>query len=151
MSIISALIGGVLAMLGGFMSEGFRTKRDKSKWIRDNSASLYFELITLLESISIALTVEQTDHFDENAVIADTETFNDRLEHLSSFMDNNAGRIIVFVPNEIYKELMYLKRELYQCSQEKEFEMQDLYGSVHYKTVLHAKTIAHNLKDTLLQ
>lgn len=145
-SIVSSLIGGLMALCGVIIAETYHDRTEKSKWIRETRADLYFDLITQLEAIDIPIII---DH--DKKISVNVEEINNRIEILSDYLSTNAGKIIVFVPNSTYSELMRLRAELYKCSQDNQIDMMHIKESEQWKNISHAKSIILQLKNELLK
>ena len=116
--VIGTILGGLLSFAGGFVSNVYANRKEHAIWLRNQRVNLFCELIAELESINIPVICSPETESKTKIMNIDTNEIELRLNLLSNYITENAGRLILFLPDGLYSELMKLQAELYSALSE---------------------------------
>ena len=150
-AIICALIGGVFALVGGWLSSHFEKKNSDTRWKRDQKFKIYVEVIGLLKKLKIpCLATEQA--LKEQKIILDIEELNIWVNSLHLYIEEQNACLYLYLPKKVYKELIILSSEIVDVIEnpvKQSFSFEELKNSSVFKALDHANRISTSLKADL--
>lgn len=147
--VISSFVGGALSLAGVYLSEHQRQRREYKNWKRNNSTELIIEMIKYLELLNIPVAPLDNCENNSHLLKIDTNGVIKQIDNLAEFLDENAGRIKVFIPEKMSKELMHLRNELFIATQEQSVDCLNIRESRIGNAITHAHSISNELKGLL--
>lgn len=149
--VVGTVLGGLLSFAGGFASNVYANSKENAIWLRNQRVTLFCELINELESINIPIIYDPEVDPKTRLKSIDTNEVETRLNHLSNYITENVGKLIIFLPDGLYSELMKLQAELNSALSEKSVDIAEIEKSCLWTTIKHAKEIIHSLKSELVK
>ena len=116
LSLISVIVGSAAATAGSLVIQRFISKKEKMVWLNEQKLDLYLDLIAILDSLEVRVEAVSNRAGNKVEVTVDTQYLVSVLQNIVSFMDENNGRIFVFVPEKIVADIHKLRGKLYSAS-----------------------------------
>lgn len=116
LSLISVIVGSVATTAGSLVIQRFISKKEKMVWLNEQKLDLYLDLIAILDSLEVRVEAVSNRAGNKVEVTVDTQYLVSVLQNIVSFMDENNGRIFVFVPEKIVADIHKLRGKLYSAS-----------------------------------
>ena len=151
--IFSAILGGLLALLGSVIATFLSIKHSDREWKRSKKHSVCCALIQELKTVKITCLAND-EPLNNQQIILDVEEINSKLEKLSEFIEKNLADIYVFAPKGTYNNLIRLQSQIYTIISNTEYQkidLKDFKESKIYSAINEAQSIAQTLKDDLLK
>lgn len=149
---LSALLGGLLAIISSIVAQHYQYRKEKNLWLNEKRVDLYADLISLLDSIEIRVQ----PIFNESLSIVEVKTEVDyvksKLAELTDFLDNNNGKLFLYLPKGVNGDLMKLRGSIYSVisdEQKQTIDLANFKNSEIYKIVEHAIKISETLKHEI--
>ena len=155
-SLASAVIGGLMTLLGIIIAHKLQSKKEKEQWKTDKQYEVFCELIGILDSIDIQIKVDadiQTMKTTASAY-ADADYFNIKLNEINTYIERNKAALFIFMPTEIYSKLMKFNGRIYKLisnQQAQVINFEDFYNTNAFKLIKEAKGIAVQIKSEILK
>ena len=154
--IVSAITGGLISAVPllicnildhrhNHKMEQERNKKEDLRWARDKKESVYVELADILDKVNIPV--------DSDTGRVECTEIRNRIKIIADWMDKNRGKLILYMPDNIYSDIMHLRGDLYKMLEDeslKEIDFSDLKKSYIYQCVIEAKKINSLLKQDFL-
>lgn len=121
-----------------------QVKVEVAQWNRTYKTDIYMMLADELEGIYIAV--------DPDTGNVDSEEYEEKVESFSAFVENNRGKIALFMPNEIVRELYMLRHDIYKLSSNEEaqrIDWSDLNNTYVMKTIQRVKHLENMLIEDM--
>lgn len=150
-SIISALIGGALALCGVLISSHLLKKREKAEWTRAEKYKIYTQTIHILEKLHIPCLVTE-EALSAEEVELDTTELQSWIEELHTYVENDKALLFLFLPKGIYTKILKLSSRVFSITASKElqkFRIEEWRESAIYDAIKFANSIAEELKTDL--
>ena len=116
LSLISVIVGSAATTAGSLVIQRFISKKEKMVWLNEQKLDLYLDLIAILDSLEVRVEAVSNRAGNKVEVTVDTQYLVSVLQNIVSFMDENNGRIFVFVPEKIVADIHKLRGKLYSAS-----------------------------------
>lgn len=116
LSLISVIVGSTATTAGSLVIQRFISKKEKMVWLNEQKLDLYLDLIAILDSLEVRVEAVSNRAGNKVEVTVDTQYLVSVLQNIVSFMDENNGRIFVFVPEKIVADIHKLRGKLYSAS-----------------------------------
>lgn len=123
--VIGAIIGGFSSIVATLIAlkherklkielEEKRTEKENQQWMKTEKKELYIEFSGLLNKVHSYISVV------DEVVVADKDAFESVLKSLNNFFTDNSGRLALFLPSSIQKEVLFLRSVVYKLSSNEE-------------------------------
>ena len=149
---LATLLGGVLAIIGSIVAQRYQYKKEKSLWLNEKRLDLYADLISLLDSFEIRVQ----PNYDKNLSVVELKTeveyVKTKLVELVQFIENNNGKLLLFLPKGVNTDLVKLRGAIYDITSDEQKQIIDsanIENSEIYKVVKQAMQISTKLKNEL--
>lgn len=157
---LGAIIGGGVSILTMAITLKKQHKKDRELqqanfeqedkiWLRENRLNLYIELVEVLESFEIPIAFDETT---PKLIGVDVDVVEGYIEDMRDYINNNKGKLFLFLPNQRYQNIMKLRANLYEIFSTPEYQqidVEDFKGSKIYDVVIQAKRISLQLRKDL--
>ncbi len=153
-SFVSAIIGGLMTLLGIIIAHKLQSKKEKEQWKTDKQYEVFCELIGILDSIDIQIKVDADIQTMETTSYADANYFNIKLNEINTYIERNKATLFIFMPTEIYSKLMKFNGRIYKLisnQQAQVINFEDFYNTNAFKLIEEAKGIAEQIKSEILK
>lgn len=122
---LGAIIGSMLGLIGTLFAlrherklsserDSRKHEYDTKEWLRAQKVLLYTKFAGILDKVGIYII-----HEEENFSI-DKDIFEKLMNQIASFIEDNSGKISLFLPFDIQKEVMTLRSMIYKIVSDKE-------------------------------
>lgn len=149
---LCTLIGGALAVIGSIVAQHYQWKKEKSLWLNDKRLDLYADLISLLDSFEIRVQPIYDKNLSMVELKTEVEYVKTKLVELVQFIENNNGKLLLFLPKGVNTDLVKLRGAIYDITSDEQKQIIDLANiekSEIYKVVKQAMRISVKLKNEL--
>lgn len=151
-SLLSTLLGGVIAIVGNIVTQKHQYKKEKTMWTNEKRLDLYADLISLLDSIKIKVEPVYDENFSIVELKTEVEYVKTKLAELLQFTSENNGKLLLFLPNGVNSNLVKLSGDIYSIianEQKQRIDFSNYEESDIWKAVEQAKSISNKLKDEI--
>jgi len=149
---LATLLGGVLAIIGGIVAQRYQYKKEKSLWLNEKRLDLYADLISLLDSFEIRVQPIYDKNLSVVELKTEVEYVKTKLVELVQFIENNNGKLLLFLPKGVNTDLVKLSGAIYDITSDKQKQIIDsanIENSEIYKVIKQAMRISVKLKNEL--
>ena len=125
-SLLSTIIGGLIAFLGTVVAQRNQSKNERSLWQNEKRLDLYVDLISLLNSIEIRIQ----PIYDESLSVVEMKTeivyLKNKLFELLEFIEINNGKLLLFLPKGVYSDLIKLSGKIHAITADEQKQNIDI-------------------------
>ena len=115
-TIISVIIGGLISAVTTIICNWWQNKKtvelerekeltEHKKWLRDRKENIYSSLSGVLQKINIPVGPDGMVSKDE---------IRKNIDEIADWIEKNKGMLALYIPDEIYGEIVKFQGELYQ-------------------------------------